>query len=190
MSDFTHINTNDNQLLIKQDDDKYEIFFKNYLNKDTLTKSTKSFVKKILFLENSFKIPSSIRAKAAAEQLSVKMKAREELLASLINEVTSKLAAIADDTAAYEQYIIKMMVQECIKLQETKVTVACKIPEKKHILEIIDMLCSEKGQDILHKNPKFRNLEIRNVADYTDYFDYDDFPDVFDRWKEMFGKFY
>ena len=38
----------------------------------------------------------SIRAKAAAEQLSAKMKAREELLAALIKEVTTKLTAIAD----------------------------------------------------------------------------------------------
>lgn len=41
----------------------------------------------------------------------------------------------------------------------------------------------------LFENPKFRNLEIRNIADYTDYFDYEDLPDVFDRWQEIFGKF-
>ena len=51
------------------------------------------------------------------------------------------------------------------------------------------MLCSDKGQDILQKNPKFRNLEIRNMADYSDYFDYEDFPYIVDRWEEMFGKF-
>ena len=50
-------NSNANLQFVKQDDDKYEFFFKNYLNKETLTESTKSFVKKILFLESSFKIP-------------------------------------------------------------------------------------------------------------------------------------
>ena len=71
-----------------------------------------------------------IRAKAAAEQLSAKMKAREELLAALIKEVTTKLTAIADDAAAYEQYIVKLIVQACIKLQETEVSVACREVDK------------------------------------------------------------
>ena len=110
-------NSNTKLQLIKKDDDKYEFFFKNYLNKESLTESKKSFVKKILFLESSFETP-----------------------------------------------------------------------EKKPILEIINMLCSEEGQDILYNNPKFGNYEMRNFSDYTDYFDYDDFPDVFDRRDEIFGK--
>lgn len=72
----------------------------------------------------------SIRAKAAAEQLSNKMKAREELLHKLIKEVTEKLCAVAVDSAEYENYIVKLIVQACIKLQEVKVAIQCREADK------------------------------------------------------------
>lgn len=71
-----------------------------------------------------------IRAKAAADQLTAKMKSREELLNELIKEVTTKLCAISEDSAAYEGYIVKLIVQAAIKLQETNVTIACREKDK------------------------------------------------------------
>lgn len=71
-----------------------------------------------------------IRAKAAADQLTSKMKSREELLNELIKEVTKKLCAIADDKAAYEKYIVQLIVQAAIKLQESSIAIACREVDK------------------------------------------------------------
>mmetsp|Transcript_33867 Transcript_33867/g.49792 ORF Transcript_33867/g.49792 Transcript_33867/m.49792 type:complete len:245 (+) Transcript_33867:115-849(+) len=76
-----------------------------------------------------------IRAKAAAEQLASKMKSREELLDQLISKVTDKLVAIANDKSAYEAYIVKLIVQACIKLQETDVQIRCR-EEDKSVVEL------------------------------------------------------
>jgi len=82
-----------------------------------------------------FFLGCSIRAKAAAEQLASKMKSREELLDQLISKVTDKLVAIANDKSAYEAYIVKLIVQACIKLQETDVQIRCR-EEDKSVVEL------------------------------------------------------
>ena len=69
---------------------------------------------------------SSIRAKAAADQLTQKMKSREELLDELTKTVTQKLSEVSNDASAYEAHIVKLIVQACIKLQETNISIACR----------------------------------------------------------------
>jgi len=71
-----------------------------------------------------------IRAKAAAEQLSSKMKSREELLNELIKNVTTKLCDIATAGPEYEAQLAKLIVQASIKLQETDVLVQCREADK------------------------------------------------------------
>ena len=58
------------------------------------------------------------------------MKSREELLNELIKSVTTKLCAIADDSAAYQAHLVKLIVQASIKLQETDVTIMCREADK------------------------------------------------------------
>ena len=61
------------------------------------------------------------------------------------------------------------------------------LPEPKAIEKIIDMLCSRQGQGILRNFPHFRNIQIRNMVDYSDFLEYEDFPYVSDKWEDMFG---
>lgn len=71
-----------------------------------------------------------IRAKAAADQLTAKMKSREGLLDELMKTVYGKLSEVSKDAAAYEAHIVKLIVQACIKLQESNITVACREVDK------------------------------------------------------------
>ncbi len=73
---------------------------------------------------------TSIRAKAAAEQLANKMKAREELLDELVKNITNNLVDATKDAKAYEAILVKLIVQATIKLQETDVTIQCREVDK------------------------------------------------------------
>ena len=51
-------------------------------------------------------------------------------------------------------------------------------------------LCSDEGQDILCKYPKFRNLQLRNMIDYTDHENSGILYDfIISNWDKMFGKY-
>ena len=62
-------------------------------------------------------------------------------------------------------------------------------PDINAIKKIIDMLCSSQGQGILRNFPDFRNLQIRNMAEYCDFLEYEDFPYVSDKWEDLFGAY-
>jgi len=62
-------------------------------------------------------------------------------------------------------------------------------PDPAVITEIIDMLCSSQGQGILRNFPKFRNMQMRNMAEYCDFLEYEDFPYVSDKWEDLFGSY-
>ena len=64
-------------------------------------------------------------------------------------------------------------------------------PEIKPIIEIVKLLCSDEGQDILCKYPDFRNLQLRNMTDYTDFERTPGIPYDFimSNWDKMFGKY-
>jgi vacuolar-type H+-ATPase subunit E/Vma4 len=85
----------------------------------------------------------SIRAKAAAEQLSSKMKSREELLDELVKNVVGKLCAQASKEKEYTAYLVKLIVQACIKLQETDVTIQCRQVDVKVVTAALPLAKAE-----------------------------------------------
>lgn len=84
-----------------------------------------------------------IRAKAAAEQLSSKMKSREELLDELVKNVVGKLCAVASQEKEYTAYLVKLIVQACIKLQETDVTIQCRQVDVKVVTAALPLAKAE-----------------------------------------------
>ena len=58
------------------------------------------------------------------------MKAREELLNELVKDITLNLVDATKDAKTYEAILVKLIVQACIKLQETDVLIQCREVDK------------------------------------------------------------
>lgn len=70
-----------------------------------------------------------VHAQASAQTMKAKMQGREKLLANLVSEVEAQLVEVASG-AGYSDLIVKLIVQACVKLQETHVAVACRECDK------------------------------------------------------------
>jgi len=93
-----------------------------------------------------------VHAQASAEQMKSKMHGREKLLKGLLKDVKNQLSTLSSDDG-YGDLIVKLIVQACIKLQETYVTIICRECDKDVVAKALPLAHAE-FIDYMTKNAK------------------------------------